>query len=38
VRRAEVAQATAMGAALGVHQRWNPFPVTGNLVRLGQVI
>jgi len=34
VYAASVAQATAIGAALAIHQRWNPQPLPGDLVEM----
>jgi sugar (pentulose or hexulose) kinase len=34
VYAASIAQATAMGAALAIHNEWNPLPVPSDLVKL----
>jgi L-fuculokinase len=34
VYAASVAQASALGAALAIHQHWNPFPLPGDCVEL----
>jgi sugar (pentulose or hexulose) kinase len=34
VYAASVAQATAIGAALAIHQRWNTQPLPGDLVEM----
>jgi L-fuculokinase len=34
VYAASVAQATAMGAALAIHNSWNPLPVPADMVKL----
>ena len=34
VYAAEVAQATALGAALAIHDAWNPNPVGEDLIKL----
>ena len=35
---AEVAQATALGAALAVHEAWNGMGIPGNLVKMAVAI
>jgi hypothetical protein len=37
VSAASVAQATALGAALAIHDSWNPLPLPDNLVQLRSV-
>jgi hypothetical protein len=34
VHAASVAQATSLGAALAIHNHWNPKPIPGNLIKL----
>ena len=36
VYAASVAQATAMGAALAIHNEWNPLPAPSDMVKLKQ--